>query len=244
MSACVAAAAPARSRGTARETRTRTARRATPGRPSGAGPASGCSTRCALGTNFTAGCLRRMTGRARTRGGAGVRPSCARRADNGRRPASSRRCSDAGAALAPRRLRGGTRPSTEVHMICELLSLSPARNKLEVTRREDPEIGALRADVQPGLRALRSHFLGHRPVGSRVVARVRKGQFRARALPPTLLLLPRSDSAAAHGRAQHRAVADRPERERRGRRLGRPRERCPVGREGGPCGYTGTATSR
>ena len=27
--------------------------------------------------------------------------------------------------------------------------------------------------------------------------------------PPKLLLLPRSDSAAAHGRAQHRAVADR-----------------------------------
>jgi hypothetical protein len=29
-------------------------------------------------------------------------------------------------------------------------------------------------------------------------------------LSPTLVLLPRSDSAAAHGRPQHRAVADRP----------------------------------
>ena len=67
MSACAVAAARTHSRATARATRMRTARCATPARSNGAGRGSGCSLRCARGAVATGSSRRRTTGRARTR---------------------------------------------------------------------------------------------------------------------------------------------------------------------------------
>jgi Helicase conserved C-terminal domain len=72
---CRAAAALTRNRATARATPTRTARPATPARSSGAGRVSACLRRSACGARDTGDCRPRMTGRARTRVGAGERRS-------------------------------------------------------------------------------------------------------------------------------------------------------------------------
>ena len=84
-------------------TLTRTARRATRGRSSGAGRASGCSPQCGSGAIATAGCLRRTTGRGRTPAGVGARRSSDWRVETGRRRAWSPFCSEAGPAPARRR---------------------------------------------------------------------------------------------------------------------------------------------
>jgi hypothetical protein len=78
------AAAPTRSRATARATPTRTAGRATPARSSAAGRATGCWTPCARGARGTAGCHRPTTGHARTHAGAASRRSSGWLEENGR----------------------------------------------------------------------------------------------------------------------------------------------------------------
>jgi hypothetical protein len=72
---CAAAVVRTRSRETGRATLTRTARRATLARSSGAGRARGCSARCAGGAPATAGGRRPTTGHGRTRADVGERRS-------------------------------------------------------------------------------------------------------------------------------------------------------------------------
>jgi hypothetical protein len=101
-------AARTRNHGTARATPTRTARRATAARSSGAGPPSACSRRCSSGNRATEGCPRPTTGRARTPVGVGERRSGGSPKEIGPRRAWLPGCSALGPSLAPR-LRGQTR---------------------------------------------------------------------------------------------------------------------------------------
>ena len=78
-SACAAAAAPTRSRATARATPTRTARPATRRDRAALDAGAGARSDAASGARATAGCRRRMTGRARTRAGVGERRSATSR---------------------------------------------------------------------------------------------------------------------------------------------------------------------
>ena len=101
MSARAAAAARTPRRATARATPTRTARPVIPARSSGAGRASGCSTRCTPGARFTDSCRRPTTGRARTRDAAAARCSSAWPMTIGRRRAWSPPSSEPGWPRAP-----------------------------------------------------------------------------------------------------------------------------------------------
>ena len=107
MSECAGGAAPTCSRATARAMPTDIASAAIPARLSGAGRASSCSQRCASGAIGTAGCPRRMTGRAHTRVGAGERRSRDWHMETGPRRVQSQLCSEAGTRPARRR-RGRT----------------------------------------------------------------------------------------------------------------------------------------
>ena len=144
--ACAAAAARTPSRATARATPTRTARPATRARSSGAGPASGCSTRCARGASSTGGCRRRMTGRAHTLAGAAARRSSAWPTMSGPQRRSSLTCSAAGRRRAPLH-----RDATEVASVPSAVVPVVARRRSIADRRR----AAPRAEIQTATGAVK-----------------------------------------------------------------------------------------